>query len=159
MSCPALPFILGSTEAEARERRAALEAASSVEFRWRIMAAMTEIGADEIDPHAPLPQALLDAGPRTSIAKTVYAAARREPGLTFAELGARFAVRPGALDFAGTPEQLADLIETWWRAGAADGFTLMPMTLPRELADFAEHIVPILQARGVVRERPAVATR
>ncbi len=156
---PALPFILGSTEAEARERRAALEAASSVEFRWRNLAAMTEIGADEIDPHAPLPEPLLDAGPRTSIAKTVYAAARREPGLTFAELGARFAVRPGALDFTGTPEQLADLIETWWRAGAADGFTLMPMTLPRELADFAEHVVPILQARSVVRERPAVATR
>src|SRR5205823_11549641 len=27
---------------------------------------------------------------------------------------------------AGTPEQIADLIEDWFRDGAADGFNLMP---------------------------------
>ncbi|MCW3048299.1 MAG: monooxygenase [Solirubrobacterales bacterium] len=155
---PALPFILGSTEAEAQGRRAALEATSSSEFRWINLAAMTEIGVDELDPDEPLPARLLDEGPRTSIAKTVYDIARRERSTTFRELGLRFAVRPGALDFTGTPEQLADLIETWWRAGAADGFTLMPMVLPRELEDFVDHVVPILRRRGVARTEYAGTT-
>ncbi|MDW5594280.1 NtaA/DmoA family FMN-dependent monooxygenase [Conexibacter stalactiti] len=147
---PALPFTLGSTDAEAKALRAELEAASSSEFRWRNLAAMTEIEPHEIDPDAPLPAALLDAGPRTSIGATVYALARgREQ--TFRQLAEQFAVRPGALDFTGTPEELATLIEQWWRAGAADGFTLMPMVLPRDLALFADHVVPLLQRRGIAR--------
>ena len=40
------------------------------------------------------------------------------------------ATLPGGLHFTGTPEGLADLIETWWRSGAADGFTLQPLRLP-----------------------------
>lgn len=39
----------------------------------------------------------------------------------------------------------------WQDAGAVDGFTIMGSTLPRELAAFAEHVVPILQARGRFR--------
>ena len=30
----------------------------------------------------------------------------------------------------GTPEQIADAIEEWFDNGAADGFNLMPPTLP-----------------------------
>jgi alkanesulfonate monooxygenase SsuD/methylene tetrahydromethanopterin reductase-like flavin-dependent oxidoreductase (luciferase family) len=53
--------------------------------------------------------------------------------------------------FVGTPEQLADHVIAWQDAGAVDGFTIMGSTLPRELAAFAEHVVPILQARGRFR--------
>src|SRR6185312_4600937 len=31
---------------------------------------------------------------------------------------------------AGTPESIADTLETWFRAGAADGFTIAPSALP-----------------------------
>jgi hypothetical protein len=36
----------------------------------------------------------------------------------------------------------------WQEAGAADGFSIMGSTLPRELVAFAERVVPIVQTRG-----------
>ncbi|MCQ9319756.1 hypothetical protein NQ027_14535, partial [Staphylococcus aureus] len=51
----------------------------------------------------------------------------------------------------GTPEQVADDIEAWFRAGAADGFNLMPDVLPDGLETFVEAVVPILQRRGLFR--------
>jgi alkanesulfonate monooxygenase SsuD/methylene tetrahydromethanopterin reductase-like flavin-dependent oxidoreductase (luciferase family) len=51
----------------------------------------------------------------------------------------------------GTPEQMADTIEEWFLAGAADGFNLMPDLGPSGLQDFADNVVPILQDRGVFR--------
>ncbi|HEY0935321.1 MAG TPA: LLM class flavin-dependent oxidoreductase, partial [Trebonia sp.] len=67
---------------------------------------------------------------------------------------------PGGLEFTGTPEQFADLIGEWVDTGAGDGFTLQPATLPGSLAQFTDHVVPILQARGRHRtEYTAVTLR
>ena len=52
---------------------------------------------------------------------------------------------------AGTPEQIADQIELWFTEGAADGFNVMPPLLPSGLADFVDHVVPLLRARGLFR--------
>jgi len=51
----------------------------------------------------------------------------------------------------GTPEQVADDIEHWFKNGAADGFNLMPDVLPDGLEAFTEGVVPILQQRGIFR--------
>jgi alkanesulfonate monooxygenase SsuD/methylene tetrahydromethanopterin reductase-like flavin-dependent oxidoreductase (luciferase family) len=51
----------------------------------------------------------------------------------------------------GTSEQIADDIEAWFRAGAADGFNLMPDVLPSGLETFVDTVVPILQQRGLFR--------
>ena len=42
-------------------------------------------------------------------------------------------------------------METWFRAGAADGFNIMPPVLPTGLDDFVDHVVPELQRRGLFR--------
>jgi hypothetical protein len=52
---------------------------------------------------------------------------------------------------AGTPEQVADAIETWFTHGAADGFNIMPPVLPSGLDLFVDHVVPVLRARGLLR--------
>jgi alkanesulfonate monooxygenase SsuD/methylene tetrahydromethanopterin reductase-like flavin-dependent oxidoreductase (luciferase family) len=52
---------------------------------------------------------------------------------------------------AGTPEQIADLIEDWFRSGAADGFNLMPPVLPWMLEVFVAEVVPLLRRRGLYR--------
>ena len=52
---------------------------------------------------------------------------------------------------AGTPEQIADLIEDWFTDGAADGFNIMPPLLPAQLDAFATQVIPILQRRGLFR--------
>jgi FMN-dependent oxidoreductase (nitrilotriacetate monooxygenase family) len=52
---------------------------------------------------------------------------------------------------AGTPEQVADLIEDWFTDGAADGFNLMPPLLPAQLDAFGAEVIPVLQRRGLFR--------
>ena len=52
---------------------------------------------------------------------------------------------------AGTPEQIAELIEDWFIDGAADGFNIMPPVLPVALQDFVTEVVPELQRRGLFR--------
>ena len=52
---------------------------------------------------------------------------------------------------AGTPEQIADLIEDWFNDGAADGFNIMPPLLPVQLEVFSAEVIPLLQRRGLFR--------
>ncbi|WP_433013325.1 flavin reductase [Kribbella sp. CA-294648] len=46
---------------------------------------------------------------------------------------------------------LADKASGVWGAGAADGFNIMPAVLPSGLEAFTDHVVPILQQRGLFR--------
>jgi FMN-dependent oxidoreductase (nitrilotriacetate monooxygenase family) len=52
---------------------------------------------------------------------------------------------------AGTPEQIAELIEDWFTDGAADGFNIMPPLLPAQLEVFRAEVIPILQRRELFR--------
>ncbi|MDI2588967.1 LLM class flavin-dependent oxidoreductase [Psychrobacillus sp. NEAU-3TGS] len=54
--------------------------------------------------------------------------------------------------FVGTAEQVADEMEKWFIEKAADGFMIQFPLLPRDLEDFVEKVVPILQQRGIYRE-------
>lgn len=58
----------------------------------------------------------------------------------------------GHLTLIGTPVEIVDEMERWFKLGVADGFNLMPPTLPYSLEDFVEFIVPELQRRGLYRE-------
>ena len=64
----------------------------------------------------------------------------RGEGLTLRQLLARFAGARGHFTFAGTPEQVANLIEDWFRDGAADGFNVMPPLFPTMLDVFVEEV-------------------
>jgi len=52
--------------------------------------------------------------------------------------------------FIGTPERVADLIETWLEEEAADGF-IVGAAVPKGLDRFVDLVVPILQERGIYR--------
>src|SRR6202040_431771 len=52
---------------------------------------------------------------------------------------------------AGTPEQVADLMEEWFNDGAADGFNMMPPVLPAQFDAFTAEVVPLLPRRGLFR--------
>ncbi|MFD1205252.1 LLM class flavin-dependent oxidoreductase [Sporosarcina contaminans] len=59
----------------------------------------------------------------------------------------------GHFTLIGTPEEIVDQMELWFEAGVADGFNLMPPTLPGSLEDFVEFIVPELQKRGLFKNK------
>lgn len=64
----------------------------------------------------------------------------------------------GHRTIVGTPESIADDIEKWFLAGAADGFNLMPDVLPSGLEIFVDEVVPILRRRGLFRHEYAGKT-
>lgn len=130
-----------------------------VDAAYRLIASSADVGF--ITPH--------DAAETTTIVETI--AAHRHgaaPVRVFADLvvfldagadAARsrrdrlddVAGRPYRSDaeiFAGTPAQLADLIAQWHDAGA-DGFRLRPATLPHDLLQITDGLVPELRSRGL----------
>ena len=157
---PGLSFVLGSTEAEAEAAWDQLQAASSEEFRRLNLAHVAGVDqslAAAVDPDGPFPYELFE----NAAAKTFGAAVNRtarEGDLTFRHVAEQMATLPGGLHFTGAPEGLADLIETWWRSGGADGFTLQPLRLPLDAELFVDHVVPILQRRGIARREYAPGT-
>jgi N-acetyl-S-(2-succino)cysteine monooxygenase len=155
---PGLSFLLAGTDAEAAALRDELEAAASSEFRWRNLANLAGLDYTAIDPDAPFPPELLAAAPKTSFGASIYQMAAEEPATTFRAVARKLSALPGGLDFTGTPQGMAQLIADWWDAGAADGFTIMPNILPGQLAAFVDHVVPVLQARGIARTEYAGST-
>jgi FMN-dependent oxidoreductase (nitrilotriacetate monooxygenase family) len=75
----------------------------------------------------------------------------RRDKLTLRQLLGYLAGARGHYVTAGTPEQIADLIEDWFNHGAADGFNVMPPLLPRQLDVFSREVIPLLQRRGLFR--------
>ena len=147
---PGLGFVLGSTEAEAADRRRTLEASVDPTFRWQMLATNAGLNIEQIDPSQPLSEELATTAAPTSFAKNIVQQAL-ETKLPFGELAATVTGLPGGLEFTGSPEHLAYLVEEWVDRGASDGFTLQPATVPEDLQLFTGHVVPILQQRDLFR--------
>jgi len=154
---PGVAFVLGGIEAEARAARGALEDRVDAEFRWRNLAHNAGLDAALIDPDRPLSAAAIAAAHRTSRTDDIVRRTE-QTGKTFRQLAGELTGLPGGLEFTGTPEQFADLIERWLTEGACDGFTLQPTTLPGSLGQFTDHVVPLLQKRGLHRTEYTATT-
>ncbi len=151
---PGLSPFIGSTEAEARALQDELDdlavpqdgAATQV---WRQLGDidLTQFPLDGPVPFHLLPKETEVQGNRSRFALIVELARREE--LTIRQLLRRLAGARGHFTFAGTPEQVADLIEEWFTHGAADGFNIMPPLYPSQFEVFTEQVVPILQRRGL----------
>ncbi|MFD5798029.1 LLM class flavin-dependent oxidoreductase [Streptomyces diastatochromogenes] len=150
---PGIVPVIGATEAEARAAEQLLEDHIVYDHGVSRLESLLQLPAGTLELDAQLPA---DLPPESAIegAKSRYTLivelARRER-LTVRQLIGRLGGGRGHLTFAGTPEQVADQIETWFTQGAADGFNIMPAVLPSGLEAFVEHVVPILRARGLLR--------
>jgi FMN-dependent oxidoreductase (nitrilotriacetate monooxygenase family) len=150
---PGIVPILGGTEAEALANERRLDDLLVHDHALQQLATDIGVPADQIELDAPLPEHIRPPediqGNRTRYELTV-AFARRE-NLTVRQILSRLAGGRGHRTFVGTPEQMADNLEEWFRAGVADGFNVMPAALPAGLEAFVDHVVPILQSRGLFR--------
>ncbi|AUX39004.1 monooxygenase [Sorangium cellulosum] len=150
---PGLVPVIGGTEAEALALDAELDRLIKPEHAKRQLAQTLRVRPEDLDLDAELPKDL-PSEDQIEGAKSRYTLivtlARRER-LTVRQLIGRLGGGRGHRTFAGTPEQVADAIQTWWEQGAADGFNVMAPVLPSGLEVFVEHVVPILQRRGLFR--------
>jgi len=149
---PGLSTVIGSTEEEAFARQERLDSFLGPESALGQIARRLGVKPGQLDPDAPVPLELfeqpIDDSVRSShgFLEAQLNLARRE-NLTIRQLARR--IRSGHRLTVGTPEQIADTIEEWFRAGAADGFNIMPDAFPSGARDFVEQVIPILQERGI----------
>ncbi len=101
------------------------------------------------DLDGPLPE--LPASEQLQSRAKLLTDAARCDNLTLRQLAQMVATGRGHYVMCGTPEQIADRMEQWFREGGADGFNVMPPYFPGGLDDFAAGVIPILQKRGLFR--------
>jgi FMN-dependent oxidoreductase (nitrilotriacetate monooxygenase family) len=149
---PGIVPVLGASEVEARQLEEELDRLIKPEFARHQLAQVLRVPAESLELDRELPDLPGEAAieGQKSRYTLIVNLARRER-LTVRELIGRLGGGRGHRTFAGTPEQVADAIQHWWESGAADGFNVMPPVLPSGLEAFVDHVVPILQRRGLFR--------
>ncbi|NIY62685.1 NtaA/DmoA family FMN-dependent monooxygenase [Streptomyces malaysiensis] len=160
---PAATFVLGDTDAEARElahevRRQQVSGATAIkhlEFVWN-----RDLSA--YDPDGPLPDIDPDPGEHTVARGRAQVRMYRDPlavAREWRELAEanKWSIRDLVIEtgnrqsFIGSPATVAETINSFVQADASDGFILVPHITPGGLDVFADTVVPILQERGVFR--------
>ncbi|UIY32096.1 LLM class flavin-dependent oxidoreductase (plasmid) [Neorhizobium galegae] len=145
---PAAFIVVGDTVEEAKAKRAVLD--SLVHYDSAIASLSIALGHDAsgFDPDGPLPEI-----PETNASKSgraqVLKLAEQEK-LTVRQLAQRYGGYSG-LAFVGTPETIADEMQTWLLEEASDGFTVVFPYLPQGLDDVTQRVIPELQRRGIFR--------
>ena len=148
---PGVVPIVGRTMADAEEKFARLQALIHPELAVTILSDIFGQDLSGYPLDGPLPESASTNG-QQGRQKVVADMARRD-NLTIRQLATKVAGARGHRIVCGSPSDIADSLEQWHRDGAADGFTIMPATLPDGLRDFVAYVVPELQRRGLFRTR------
>ncbi|MBY8860735.1 LLM class flavin-dependent oxidoreductase [Nocardia sp. CA2R105] len=153
-----VPFIADTAE-QARALEQEFTDLISPDYALRQLSSMLGVDLTEHALDAPLPPlpAESDIQGGKSRFTLVKELAERED-LTVRQLIGKLGGGRGHRTFAGTPEQIADELQSWFEGGAADGFNIMPPYLPGGLTDFVDRVVPILQQRGLFRTEYTATT-
>ena len=148
---PGLSAIVGRTEAEAEERYEYLQSLIHPIVAREILS--TVLGGVDLAPYpfdGPLPENLPLSNASRSTFANVTEMARKE-NLTMRQVAMRVAGARAKAVVRGSPQQVADHMEEWFRKDGCDGFNLMPPFLPGGLDDFVELVLPELRRRGLFR--------
>jgi FMN-dependent oxidoreductase (nitrilotriacetate monooxygenase family) len=147
---PGLMPIVGRTEREAHDKLAALQGFISETNALSLLSDRFGIDMSVYVLDGPIPEDLKPSDSYHAFAKVMLDKARRE-NMRLRDVYNLMAAARGHWVLCGTPEYIADTLETWFETGAADGFNIMPSHFPDGLTDFVEMVVPILQERGLYR--------
>lgn len=156
---PGLVTYVGSTQAEALAKQRELDLLLPTDASLRQLQGF--IGQDcmewELDAPVPALPALQDfTGPKGRYATILRIIETEQP--TVRQLLGRLAAGGGHCTMVGTPETIADQMEHWLMHDGADGFNLMPPSLPGSIDDFVDQVIPVLQKRGLFRHEYSANT-
>jgi FMN-dependent oxidoreductase (nitrilotriacetate monooxygenase family) len=146
---PGMVPIVGSTEAEAKTKLAELGALTDPVYAMKVLSERVghDLSSYPLDGPVPeLPPSTIMQGHAITLAET----ARRRK-MTVRELRDLVGISMGHKLMCGTPEQIVDEMTEWFDAGAGDGFNLLPAWFPGGFDAFVDHVVPVLQKRGLLR--------
>jgi FMN-dependent oxidoreductase (nitrilotriacetate monooxygenase family) len=148
---PGVLTVVGKTRDEAKEKFERLQALIHPELGVAMLSDIVGLDLSKFPLDGPVPEVPL-TNTQQGRQKVVMDMARAE-NLTIRQLYMRVATARGHRVAVGTPADIADALEEWYRGGAADGFNIMPQVLPQGLNEFVELVIPELQRRGLFRTR------
>jgi N-acetyl-S-(2-succino)cysteine monooxygenase len=149
---PGIFAVVGRSEAEAQDKFGTLQSLIEPKAGLALLGRM--IGNFDLSGYpldGPLPELPETADGQRSRQQLLTQLAQGE-NLTIRQLYERIAGGRGHLTVVGTAAQVADQMQLWFESEAADGFNLMPPTLPGGLDDLLALVVPELQRRGLFRK-------
>lgn len=141
-----ISFIIGSTEEEARRKEAELDRWISTDgFLAHSNLGVSQDTGEPYPADTPLSEIRTNGG-RSQIEWLRQRNPGREP--TVGDLAALVSHRQPRL--VGAPEQIADELARWQEAGI-DGVNVINWTLTPSYREFNEHLLPVLQDRGLAK--------
>jgi FMN-dependent oxidoreductase (nitrilotriacetate monooxygenase family) len=155
---PGMFAVVGESEGEAQDKFALLQDLVEPNVGLALLGRM--IGNFDLSGYpldGPLPELPETQDGQRSRQQLLTSLAQGE-NLTIRQLYLRIAGGRGHFTVIGTAAQVADQMQVWFEQEAADGFNLMPPSLPAGLDDFLELVVPELQRRGLFRSAYDKAT-
>jgi FMN-dependent oxidoreductase (nitrilotriacetate monooxygenase family) len=148
------PYV-ASTEAEAQQQVDKLKSRISLDLALIRLGAILGRDFSNDDPNKPMEISETQASQGWMTAVENLTKDRRP---TLGEMALDLAMSPMSPRIVGTPEQVADILEGWWRETECYGFMFSPAVMPTSIEVFVDHVVPILQQRGLMRTEYAGMT-
>lgn len=144
---PGIAVYVGRTRAEAQAKYdVMLDLVDEISGRGNLSIYMGDMSGVDLD--APLPD---DISPTLRSYASLHQNMAKREKMTVRELYKFMAGSGGSYQIIGTPADVADTMQEWFEAGAADGFNVCPPYKPGSVADFADLVVPELQRRGLFK--------
>ena len=148
-------IVVAATEAEARDKRDALQRHVDVEGMLALFSGMTGMDLSKYSPDDTISQ-IENNGIRTLLEGMTTANPNKVWRLRDV---ANFGAQGGRECFlVGSPTQVADELEGWMDEAELDGFNLHRSGEPDHLIDFIDLVVPELQNRGIYKTEYAPGT-
>ena len=152
---PGFMPVIGATEAEAQRKLDEYRDLIHPRLQLAMLGERFNIDFTGRDLDAPFPMdeimPTLEDRPNIGGERARFVDGVRE-GETMRQYAARMIEKPtGHLSAVGSPEQVADVMQTWVEEGGCDGFILQALQIPVELELFVDEVVPLLQRRGLFR--------
>jgi len=167
---PAATFVLGDSDAEAREQADVIRHQQvSPQTAIKFLEQLWNRDLSDHDPDGPLPSVEPIVGEHTIARGRASVRMYRDPLATAREWRAiaeakQLSTREliievtGRQTFVGSPAAVADAMDRFVQSDASDGFVLVPHITPGGLDEFADTVVPLLQERGAFRTEYAGTT-
>ena len=140
--------VIGGTEAEAQRSYDDLLARIPVEAALARLSGSLGVDFSTFELDKPLDEQPTQAGQGMMKAMTAMAGGKR---MTLREIALYWGGSVGMLPIIGSPEQVADRLETIWRETGCCGFNLTPTINDGSIRAFVDEVVPVLQKKGVLR--------
>lgn len=139
-----LSFVVGSTEEEAKRKAKELDEFLSVDGLLAHISRDLGVDLGVLAPDQLLSDVKIEGV--QGIIEVFSESFGRSP--TVADLASAYALNTRIV---GTPEQIANELERWQAAGV-DGINLMYETTPGSFIEFIDHVLPVLQQRGLAQQ-------